>query len=51
MLLPLQDPEFVRAKIVPRMCQDCAKLPLFGITNSITITCKVYGSVILKECY
>jgi hypothetical protein len=25
------------------MCQDCAKLPLFGITRSTTINCDVYG--------
>jgi hypothetical protein len=46
----LQDIEIVRAKIVPKTCQDCAKLPLSGITKSTTINGDVYDSITSKNC-
>jgi biotin synthase-related radical SAM superfamily protein len=46
----LQDIEIVRAKIVPKTCQDCAKLPLSGITKSSTINGEVYDSITSKNC-
>jgi hypothetical protein len=46
----LEDIEIVCAKIVPEMCQDCAKLPLSGITKSTTINGEVYDSITSKNC-
>jgi hypothetical protein len=46
----LQDIEIIRAKIVPKTCQDCAKLPLSGITKSTTINGNVYDSITSKNC-
>jgi hypothetical protein len=48
----LQEVEFVRAKIVPKMCQDCARVPLFGITRSTTIIGQGLrlDSFLLAEC-
>jgi hypothetical protein len=46
----LQDIEIVRAKIVPKTCQDCARLPLSGITKSTTISGEVYSLITAQKC-